>query len=267
MSTAKRILTDIRIDKISAVDIPCQQLASARLMKRDNSREPNMNLAELESELNSLISKIDDALDLDKRKQKFTLTHDDGHDDGDYGDASDNDENEGDKETIDEVSNPGKVRKASINEFVRANDEDSRPGSLSSSTHGQGRHKFEAMADKIANEEGIPKSEATRQARLRFPDDYAAYVKHTNIGKAADDLIAAEIRKGFTPRMAAQRVANAHGFPAFDNSAISKSDIAAADLDDVADAIFEGDGSLSRTESLRKVRLQNPGLYKRMQRA
>jgi hypothetical protein len=68
--------------------------------------------------------------------------------------------------------------------------------------------------------------------------------------------------------MAAQRVAQLHGFRAFDRvDAITKrANDTAATFEGVAEHHWADDVSLSRTEALRKARLENRKLFKRYQR-
>jgi hypothetical protein len=254
--------------------------------------EHTMNLDQLNKQVDDLLRKIDRALamdsmdGMDKRVQHFQFSHDDGESDDNNGGSMDDtwsehadseaDGNNADMEDDgdDEEEEDGDLGKASINPFLRTNDTAQRPGALSSSTHPQSRHKFEALADKIKNEEGLPPSESHRQARLRFPDVYASFQRHTaNNGSgsyfkrapAFEALVEREMRKGFSYQVAAQRIQNLYGSAA-PHTTMAKAAAAQADFADAAQDIYQEDAGLSRCESMRKARLDNPQLYKRMQR-
>jgi hypothetical protein len=86
----KRVLKQIRLDKIAAVDRPCQEGAVAAILKRAPTKEGNMSKLsneELEKRVDELIAEID-------KRTRFTLHHDDGdHGDGgnyNYQDGSSN---------------------------------------------------------------------------------------------------------------------------------------------------------------------------------
>ena len=114
-----------------------------------------------------------------KRIQRFHLEHDDGvagddHGKEDqptysYGDLeaarNGNSNGDGDPEEDDDEEDK-RLRKAFNTNLISRHDEANRPGSLPSTTHPQSRHKFEALANKIRNENGIPKSAALARARL-----------------------------------------------------------------------------------------------------
>lgn len=277
----RRVLQSLQLDRIAAVDRPCQEGAVASIIKRDPTVErTSMNYSALESQVDDLIAKIDSELAIDKaRRRRVVVEHEDDGDtwsehadsmsDGNNADLSDlsDDEDPEDEEDGQEIE------KASINASISRNDMSNRPGAVSSSTHGQGRHKFEALADKIRNDEGVPKSSALAMARTRFPDVFASYQAHLrrpdNAFKAApgtyEQLVSEQIAKGFSPAMAAQRVANLYGYRAFDNRTISKREGVQDAFERCADNIWKGDETLSRTEALRAARREQPRLFKAMQ--
>jgi hypothetical protein len=258
------------------------------------------------TDLDALIKRIDSLTDdisrtINKRVQRFHLEHDDGVDDasGDGNDGSgDNaaaedtwsehadasadgnnadlgDDGDGYDDEEDDGSDLGK---ASVNRFLRENNEDNRPGSLEHSSHTSSsnqRHKFEALALKVKNDNGIPMSTALAQARMQFPEVFADYQRwrrngSNGIGKRApatyEDLVAAEMAKGLNAECAAQRVVQMHGFRALDRRALSKREAVAVVAEDElmkrAEDIYQN-SELNRCESLRAARQQSPrGLMK-----
>jgi hypothetical protein len=264
-----RTLNNIRIDKIAAVRKPAQQLATSRLIKADQTKELNMDNAQLESQIDDLIKQIDAVLlndSVSKRRTKLTThrIYDDGIDDvsnpAAHADGGDEEEPEDDEEEE-------AVEKASVNEFLRVDDTSNRPGGLSSSSHGQGGHKFERLINDIKNERGVPGSQAAHIARSEFPDVFREYQdsKKPIFGKRAPDLVGAEMAKGCTREVAMQRVAQLHGYPAFAGT-LAKAADAEADFIAAAAEMQERDPSLDACSALRKARLSNPALYKRLQR-
>jgi hypothetical protein len=259
------------------------------------------------TDLDALIQKLDSLTDdisrtLSKRTQHFSFSHDDGQDGGDddgsgdgdngsypdtwseHADASadgnnadlEDDGDDGDGEEDDgQLPN---ISKASINEYLRENDENNRPGSLEHSSHtssSNSRHKFEALALKIKNESGIPMSSALAQCRMQFPEVYQDFQRwrrngSNGIGKRGpatfEDLVALEQAKGLNKECAMQRVAQARGFRAFDHRSMGKSEAVAVLAEDQlmrkAEDIYQN-SELNRCESLRAARLQSPrGLMK-----
>jgi hypothetical protein len=299
-----RTLDKIRIDRIAAVDRPCNQHAIAAIVKHAPT-EANMHpgkLAALEAEVDTLLAKLDRALGIGKRKQTFTLSHDDGADSGegdasnpsldahdntdaadddaydDTGDDGDDNDNNGDGADDNDDSDDDEhatVLKASVNAFLRSHSATDRPGTVASSRHPPNRHKFEALSAKIANEEGMPKSQAQSQARRRYPTVYQSYQRHQqplagSVFKSSaptfDDLVASEMAKGVNAEVAGQRVLQLHGADALRHRTIAKR---AADIEDTfakrAEAIWSGDPDLDRCSALRKLRQENPALYKALQ--
>jgi hypothetical protein len=240
------------------------------------------NIDRLTAQLDALVSKIDRTLDADlaKRKQTFHLEHDDGNGDGDYQDVSNpsasaaDNSDDGYDEYDDEEDDT--IEKATINAAVMRNDPSHRPGDLATSSHTSSsnvRHKFVALTEKLANDHGIPKSQAMALARTQYPDVYAHYVGSAGYSKRApvtfEDYVNAEMAKGCSYEVAAQRVAQLRGFPALDHRNMAKSEATAIIAEDklmkAAQEVWENSG-LDRCGSLREARKSNPALYRRMQR-
>jgi hypothetical protein len=231
------------------------------------------NIDELAKRVSDLVAEIDDTVA--KAKHTYTFSHDDGGDEIDASDPSTDDtdaENSDDDEEDDYNTDLGKAATASAYDLA-ANSDTDRPGSLKHSSHPPNRHKFEALTDKIRNEEGIPKSEAMAQARMRFPDVYRSYQRHTNAVESTfkrapttfEDLVNAEMKKGVNREIAGQRVLQAHGSNALRNRAINKR---AADIADTFGAVAEdiwGNSALDRCEALREARKARPLLFKALQ--
>jgi hypothetical protein len=249
---------------------------------------------ELADRVNEVVAKINNLVG--KARHRVIVEHDDGldgdpMDDGDgYEDVSnpsmeaDNSDNDGDNESDDgdnsdddEEEDDAGVTKASINAVLRENSEADRPGRLKSSDHGRTRHKFEALTDKIKNDHGIPKSQAMAYARQQYPDVYRSYQNHVSSSSTsyakrgpttAQDLIAAEIRKGFSPELAGQRVAQLHGFRAFDT--VTPRFAKGVNLEYTflkrAEEIMDVD-QVDATEALRRARLEDPRLFRAFQRS
>jgi hypothetical protein len=167
------------------------------------------------------------------RHRKVTVEHyDDGDPDAEYEDVSspsmeadddtsgadENDDSE--LEDGEDEEDGGDLQKATINAAVMDNDPANRPGALKDSTHPAPRHKFEALVDKIKNDQGIPKSQAQAYARVQYPDLYHSFQQFTPAStakRAPDlDLVEAEMAKGCSREIAMQRVAQAHGYRGFD---------------------------------------------------
>src|SRR6478672_8756160 len=85
----RRILQQIEISKIAAVDRPCQEGAVAAILKRAPTKEANMTKlsdlsdADLEKRIDRMIEELD-------KRTRFALHHDDGDDggNGNYQNAS-----------------------------------------------------------------------------------------------------------------------------------------------------------------------------------
>jgi hypothetical protein len=143
------------------------------------------------------------------------------------------------------------------------------------------RTKFDAVVDRIVAEEGENRINALTLARRRHPDLYAAhqsttagstaqqqhysrsdmrgsYFKAAPAPGTAESLIAAEMKKGLNYECAAQRVAQLHGYRAWDRrDAIAKrADDIAENFEAVAEQLWL-DNDVDRTEALRIVRKGN----------
>jgi hypothetical protein len=232
---------------------------------------------QLTAELDSLVRKIDSALDDDlaKRTQHFSFTHDDGVDDGEINARDPSADDDGNLDDDGDVED--ELDKLSVNRFLREHDTANRPGDLPHSNHtssSNSGHKFESLAAKIKNDRGVPLSEAMAQARQEYPDTYRDYQRwHETLGKRGpttyEDLVNAEMAKGCNREVASQRVAQLRGFPALDHRNMAKTEATAIVAEDqlmkAAQEVWE-DTSLSRCEALREARKSNPGLYRRMTR-
>jgi hypothetical protein len=147
----------------------------------------------------------------------------------------------------------------------------------------QTRHKFMDKVDQIQDRESVGRDVAMTRARQRHPELYTSFQRHTAaqstkdqaatrgfdraIGKRApdtyQDLVATEIRKGCSYELAQQRVAQAHGFRAFDHD-LRKAESKLADrfqkrVDDLVNEGFSGE------EACRIIRKADPLLFKAMQ--
>jgi hypothetical protein len=279
----KRVLKQIRLDKIAAVDRPCQEHAVVSILKRAPEKEGNMSKfsrltnTELEKRIDQMI------LEIDKRTQHFAFSHDDGTGDGgnyNYEDGVSNpsmgaDDGDGSSDYEDPTDEEDdQIGKSTIDAAQLRNDETNRPGALQHSNHPNGPHKFEALVTHVQNTEGIPKSQAMALARTRYPDIYRSYLEGTNgnsVNKRGptsyEDLVATEIRKGFSHEIASQRVAQQYGFRGFDHSAsFAKAENVSDAFHGTAQDIYLDEGC-SRVEALRKARKLNPAMFKALQRA
>jgi hypothetical protein len=203
------------------------------ILKRDNATETKMPttqamVRELEAQINSL-EKL-----LNKRAKNYSLEEQED----DIGDAADDapepDEDEFDDESDDGDDEDRKVRK---------------------------RHKFEALTDFVANRDGLTKSKAMEIARRDYPDVYASY-QAAPVAKSYDALVDAEIKKGCSPTVAAQRVG--YAFPDLAKSSIAKSKSNVVEFVKCVDQIQARD-DCSRTEALSKARLEHPTAFAKFQ--
>ena len=145
-------------------------------------------------------------------------------------------------------------------------------------------HEFDAKVAFVMDRDAVSKNEAMATARREYPDVYQDYQQFnastpTNeqatrrgnykIGKSTspityEDLVSDEMRKGCNMEVASQRVMQQHGSAALRHRflAIEKNYIPiGAQLTEAAEAIMLEE-DCSRTEALRKARLQNPSMYK-----
>jgi hypothetical protein len=261
------------------------------------------DLDTLAKRLNDITAEIDKQL-----RHRVTIeSHDgDGYDDADYEDVSnpsleaDDDSDEPDDHNYNELPDDDEddLGKRSINEYLREHDSANRPGALEHSTHHSGGHtttaavraaaphKFDALVSHIQERDNCSRALALSRARQEHPDAYRAYqdfvasspdseqYSRRLIGKRGpltyEDLCQIEMRKGVNAEVAAQRIAQAHGFRALDYRSLSKaaaSSILAEDaLLKTANDIWSDDPTASRTDALRQARLASPSSYRRMQR-
>jgi hypothetical protein len=275
----RRILRNIKIDKISAVDAPCQQGAIVAIMKRQPKEFADMTneeISDLEKRVDQCLEEVNAALGKAKPANNSV---DEYELDGNGGDAEDEEDDGlpiGKLAPGPEPRYPGDPINAGgglhypeddLMEALQSNSETDRPGDLQTSDHGTWQAHAQRMVDHIAATENCSREEATRRLRQRYPEVASS---HVPVAKSAppmtfEDYVDLEVmRKGVTREIAGQRVAQAHGFTL--PHRISKADVASADFADAAEAVWQDDTSLSRTEALRKARLENPRLYKRMQR-
>jgi hypothetical protein len=203
-------------------------------------------------------------------KAKPSAADDDEYDESDGSNPSMDAQDEEDDDD-DEVDK--RLSKDSVNAFLRTHDDANRPGQRPSSKHpssSNSRHKFLGLVQDIKNSHGVPKTEAMAIARQYHPGTFADYQKvDATINKSApatfEDHVAAEVRKGCSELVAQQRVVNAYG-NTLPRTSIAKAEVAGAALEEIADQAWQSDAGLSRTEALRKARLENPTLFRRMQR-
>jgi hypothetical protein len=112
-------------------------------------------------------------------------------------------------------------------------------------------------------------------ARQHYPDVYRSYQGHTNNSDTSkraptsfDDLVAQEMKKGVTAEIAGQRIAQLHGFRAFDHgSRITKrrGDLL-YEFQKRVDEIMYADG-VDATEATRRARQEDARLFSALQRA
>jgi hypothetical protein len=151
------------------------------------------------------------------------------------------------------------------------------------------RTKFDAVVDRIVAEEGMNRMGAMVEARRRHPNLYTAhqssiagsttqqqhYDRSDMRGSyfkaapgTAESLIAAEMKKGLSYECASQRVAQAHGYRAWDrrDRIAKRADDIAESFEAVADQVW-CDNDVDRTQALRIVRKARPKLFRAMQRS
>jgi hypothetical protein len=249
----------------------------------------------LDRQVNAVIRKINA---LAKTKQTFSFSHDDGQDDGngDYDedvsnpsmDASDNGNGDDDEPDDDDI---GKLRKLGPSdreprypldashaglhypsddhmEALQENSEDDRPGDLQTTDHATYSHHVQRAVNNITNTEHCDRTEAMRRLRSRYPSiaDHGGVPVAKRAPGFINDLVAAEMAKGLNSECAAQRVAQAHGFRAFDNDATTINKRAwENEFAKRAEDIY-ANSTLDRCEALRATRLAHPRLYKALQR-
>jgi hypothetical protein len=206
---------------------------------------------------------------------------DDGDDDG----ADDEDDDDDDSEVskaYHEHSNAGSPHRMR-GQHVRVQKPETYRLSATPPPEGPGkRHRFISRAEHIRRRDGVSRTESLVRARQEFPETFTDYQDHLsrrstrrqhmvrgweNIGKSDtfQDHVAAELRKSagsLTHEMAAQRVAQAHGFRAFDNQMFKGESVVARFESKVNSLIRKGyDG----TTACQLVREAEPVLFKAMQ--
>jgi hypothetical protein len=243
-------------------------------------------IAALTDQVEGLIAKID--REIGKARHTVTVTHDDGDPDAEYEDVSnpslspDDSGNPGDDDFddgLDDDEDEQGLTKAEVTAgYQNQNSAANRPGGLKTSTHTQPRHKFESLVDKIKNEQGIPKSQAMAYARQQYPDVYQSYQEHSNgngngstfkrAPAAYEQMVEIEMAKGVNREIAGQRVAQQHGFRAFDQpSRITKRrDDLLFEFNKRTAEIMCQDG-VDAIEATRRVRKEDPRLFSALQRA
>jgi hypothetical protein len=218
----------------------------------------------------------------------------DGADDGDDGnDLEDDDEDDG----ISKLGGaPHLYQREEAAGYAQSNEAANRPGSLKHTSHPEKRntivqatrparrHAFDDKIDFVKDRDGVTKSVAMQRARLEFPDTWQAYQaslagssaqeqyaaragRGTTVGKRAPSLIEAEMMKGCSREVAAQRVAQQHGFRAFDQStSIRKRADLTYEFQSRVDEIMRKD-RVDACEATRRARQEDWELYAAMQRA
>jgi hypothetical protein len=150
------------------------------------------------------------------------------------------------------------------------------------------RSRFDSRVDFICQRDGVSRSVAMTRARTEFPTDYVQHQSYiaespTNeqvmqrfpVGSQSnkrapadyESLCAEQIAKGCSPTLAAQRVCQLYGYPAFNNramSALAKGQDIETRFRRIAKRIADEEG-LPLEEATRKARLRNPSLFKALQ--
>jgi hypothetical protein len=115
---------------------------------------------------------------------------DDDNGNGNPGNDLEPDEDDEDDATVAKLGGPPRYQRESTGGHQQTNDATNRPGALEHSTHRSaglgntpavqpsGRHKFDALTEKIQREENVSRTEAQSRARQRFPDVYRSYQDH-----------------------------------------------------------------------------------------
>jgi hypothetical protein len=253
----------------------------------------------LQKRVDSLCREIDNAV-ARKARHRVTVEHfdDNGDDDGDYGDGDsnpslasseadddengngdnpgndvddDDDDDEDEEDNVAKLGGPPRYQRETTGGHQQSNDETNRPGALKTS-----RHKFVGRVDFVKARDGVSRSEAMSRARNEYPDDYAAYQRlgksTNNISKYApstfDQMVEQEMAKGCNREIAGQRVAQLHGFRAFDNGSrtVKRRGDLIYEFQKRVDEIMYKDG-VDATEATRRARMEDPRLFRAMQRA
>jgi hypothetical protein len=124
-------------------------------------------------------------------------------------------------------------------------------------------HKFETKVREIQHRDGVGPMEAARRARREHPVLHRNYAQSGLMGNAdRQALLSAEINKGFSPVVAAQRVMHLHGSVGAPD--LMKGDTSAVRFMRCVTKIMKRTG-LQRTEAMQQARLRNPRLFARFQ--
>jgi hypothetical protein len=181
---------------------------------------------------------------------------DDGNGDDDNGDDDDGDYDEDDDEAA--VEHPRHLRKLA-----------KVYGRTSSTTSGTNTpppmtHKWAAKVRHIQARDKVTPAEATRRARVENPVLYADYQRSGLKGNARhQDLIADEVRKGFNPTVAAQRVLHLYGSAGAPD--LMKGDTLTTRFMRCVDKVIKRHPGMSRMEAMQAARERNPRLFARFQ--
>jgi hypothetical protein len=202
-------------------------------------------------------------------------------DDGDDGDDDDDDEDNMDKAFHERSTSgaPARMR----GQHVAVNRPDTYR--LSAEPQPQGRtkrHRFESRIERIRSRDGVSKTEAMSRARVEHPVLFAEYQDHLarrstsqqhvtrgwdQVGKRGSEtfesLVSEQIAKGCSPSLAAQRVANLHGYEAMRNSMYKGESRLADRFQKRVDRLIEE--GYSGTDACQIVRQSDPLLFKAMQ--
>jgi hypothetical protein len=221
----RRILQEIRLDKIAAVTRPCVEGATVAIIKRADAPDPDSTDTELDELKDQLAT-----LDKGKRRRGFDADLEDMAEAGREERAANDDEEHDDDEP------DGKVKK---------------------------RHRFEAFVDRIAREEKVPRTTAMTRARQQYPELYASYVRERNVSKSYADLVQAEISRGCSPVVAAQRVAILN--PDAARVSIAKARDEAADFMERVGS-YHVEHGCARTVAMSEIRKRYPDAFERLQK-
>jgi hypothetical protein len=157
----------------------------------------------------------------------------------------------------------------------------SRQLSVTAAVQTPGRHPFDDRIDAVQRRDGGSRLAAMSTARQEFPAEYSSYQAFTasssaqqqqggrrdneGLGKSAspsyESALSAQIAKGFSPWVAAQRLANWGIMP---DDEIAKERDTYESLREVAQSIVDKDGG-SRCEALQKARYSRPEIYRALQ--
>jgi hypothetical protein len=131
---------------------------------------------------------------------------------------------------------------------------------------------FDTFTQHVKQRDGLTSMEAMTRARKENPELFRRSQGSTTTlttkraaSPSYESLVAEQIAKGCSPNLAAQRVAQAHGYPAvYNRSRISKSEVLADGFAKRAEDLAYEEG-LSLCDAMRKLRLSNPRKFERMQ--